>query len=140
MPHLLESDSPPAAVVSRECARRSGGRAKRQRRDVGQDQRGCRAVSEHSRSGRPRSGLVQHPLDRARGMMMYHTSEDPMPKTKVAVTVDAALLEHVDALVAARRFANRSKAVKTALADRVARAARPRLARECAKVSPREEQ
>ena len=46
----------------------------------------------------------------------------------------------VDALVAARRFANRSHAVETALADTVARAARTRLARECAKVNPREEQ
>ena len=63
-----------------------------------------------------------------------------MPKKKVAVTVDAALLERVDALVAARRFASRSQAVETALADTVARAARTRLARECAKVNPREEQ
>ena len=63
-----------------------------------------------------------------------------MPKMKVAVTVDAALLERVDALVAARRFANRSQAVEAALADTVARAARTRLAHECAKVNPREEQ
>ena len=63
-----------------------------------------------------------------------------MPKTKVAVTVDAALLERVDALVTARRFANRSQAVETALADTVARVDRTRLARECAKVHPREEQ
>ena len=63
-----------------------------------------------------------------------------MPKTKVAVTVDAALLERVDALVVARRFANRSQAVETALAETVARAARTRLASECAKVNPREEQ
>ena len=63
-----------------------------------------------------------------------------MPKTKVAVTVDAALLERVDALVSARRFANRSQAVETALAETVARAARTRLAGECAKVNPREEQ
>ena len=63
-----------------------------------------------------------------------------MPKTKVAVTVDTALLGRVDELVAARRFANRSQAVETALADAVARVARTRLARECAKVDPREEQ
>ncbi len=63
-----------------------------------------------------------------------------MRKTKVAVTVDTALLGRVDELVAARRFANRSQAVETALADAVARLARTRLARECAKVNPREEQ
>jgi Arc/MetJ-type ribon-helix-helix transcriptional regulator len=79
-------------------------------------------------------------LDRVRGMMVRHTLEDAMPKTKVAVTVDTALLGRVDELVAARRFANRSQAVETALADTVARVDRTRLARECAKVNPREEQ
>jgi Arc/MetJ-type ribon-helix-helix transcriptional regulator len=73
-------------------------------------------------------------------MMIYHTSEDAMPKTKVAVTVDAGLLGRVDDLVAARRFANRSQAVESALADTVARFARTRLARECARLNPREEQ
>jgi Arc/MetJ-type ribon-helix-helix transcriptional regulator len=73
-------------------------------------------------------------------MMMYHTAEDAMSKRKVAVTVDADLLDRVDELVAARRFANRSQAVESALADTVARLARTRLARECAKVNPREEQ
>jgi metal-responsive CopG/Arc/MetJ family transcriptional regulator len=63
-----------------------------------------------------------------------------MPKTKVAVTVDAHLLERVDHLVATRRFVNRSQAVESALADVVARVAKTRLARECAKLAPREEQ
>ena len=63
-----------------------------------------------------------------------------MPKTKVAVTVDAHLLERVDHLVATRRFANRSQAVESALADVVARVAKTRLARECAKLDPGEEQ
>ena len=72
--------------------------------------------------------------------MMYHTPEVTMPKTKVAVTVDAHLLERVDHLVATRRFANRSQAVESALADVVARVAKTRLARECARLDPREEQ
>jgi Arc/MetJ-type ribon-helix-helix transcriptional regulator len=72
-------------------------------------------------------------------MMMYHTVENLMSKTKVAVTVDADLLDRVDELVAARHFANRSQAVQAALADTVARVARTRLARECGKLSPREE-
>ena len=71
--------------------------------------------------------------------MVYHTPENAMPKTKVAVTVDADLLDRVDELVAARRFANRSQAVESALADTVARVDRVRLARECAKLDPREE-
>ena len=75
------------------------------------------------------------------GMMMYHTHQRCLvPKTKVAVTVDADLLDRVDELVAARRFANRSQAVESALAETVARLARTRLARECAKVDRHEEQ
>ncbi len=62
-----------------------------------------------------------------------------MPKTKVAVTVDAALLDRVDELVQKRRFANRSQAVERALAETLERLARTRLARECAKLDPREE-
>jgi len=71
------------------------------------------------------------------GMMNCHTS---MPKTKVALTLDRALLEQVDHLVERRRFRNRSQAVEAALADKLRRLARTRLARESAKLNPREEQ
>ena len=40
-----------------------------------------------------------------------------MPKTKVALTLDAALLDQVDALVAKQKFRNRSQAVEAALAE-----------------------
>ena len=72
------------------------------------------------------------------GMIEHHTITN-MPKTKVAVTVDAVLLERVDELVAKRRFVNRSQAVETALAEKIERLARTRLARECTKLDPREE-
>ena len=62
-----------------------------------------------------------------------------MAKTKVALTLDAALLKQVDELVARRRFPNRSQAVEAALADKVRRLARTRLARESAKLNPLEE-
>jgi metal-responsive CopG/Arc/MetJ family transcriptional regulator len=62
-----------------------------------------------------------------------------MPKTKVALTLDADLLERVDELVAKQRFRNRSQAVEAALADKIQRLARTRLARESAKLNPREE-
>lgn len=62
-----------------------------------------------------------------------------MPKTKVALTLDAGLLEQVDELVAKQRFRNRSQAVEAALADKLHRLARTRLARESAKLNPREE-
>ena len=62
-----------------------------------------------------------------------------MPKTKVALTLDAELLKQVDELVAKQRFRNRSQAVEAALADKLHRLARTRLARESAKLNPHEE-
>jgi metal-responsive CopG/Arc/MetJ family transcriptional regulator len=62
-----------------------------------------------------------------------------MSKTKVALTIDATLLDRVDHLVARRRFRNRSQAVETALAEKLARLARTRLAEEAAKLDPAEE-
>jgi Arc/MetJ-type ribon-helix-helix transcriptional regulator len=70
------------------------------------------------------------------GMMIRHTI---MPKTKVALTLDSELLERVDELVDRRRFRNRSQAIEAALADKLERLARTRLARESAKLDPREE-
>ena len=69
-------------------------------------------------------------------MMFCHTI---MPKTKVALTLDAALIEQVDHLVAGRRYRNRSQAVETALAEKLARLGRVRLAEECAKLDSAEE-
>jgi Arc/MetJ-type ribon-helix-helix transcriptional regulator len=63
-----------------------------------------------------------------------------MPKTKVALTLDADLIEQVDELVERRRFRSRSQAVEAALADKLRRLARTRLATESARLNPREEQ
>jgi metal-responsive CopG/Arc/MetJ family transcriptional regulator len=63
-----------------------------------------------------------------------------MPKTKVALTIDSDLLDRVDHLVARQRFRNRSQAFETALAEKLARFARRRLAEECAKLDRTEEQ
>ena len=63
-----------------------------------------------------------------------------MPKTKVALTIDSALLERVDGLVERRRFRNRSQAIEAAIAEKLERLARTRLAVECAKLNPAEEQ
>jgi metal-responsive CopG/Arc/MetJ family transcriptional regulator len=62
-----------------------------------------------------------------------------MPKTKVALTLDAELVDRVDGLVARRRFRNRSQAIESALADKLQRLARTRLARESVKLNPRDE-
>lgn len=62
-----------------------------------------------------------------------------MPKTKIAVSVDAELVARVDRLVRDRRFPNRSAAFEAALGEKLERLDRGRLARECAKLSPRHE-
>ncbi len=62
-----------------------------------------------------------------------------MPKTKVALSLDAALVDQIDELVSKRRFRNRSQAVETALSDTLRRLGRTRLAREAAKLNPAEE-
>jgi metal-responsive CopG/Arc/MetJ family transcriptional regulator len=62
-----------------------------------------------------------------------------MPKTKVALTLDAGLVRHVDELVAKQKFRNRSQAIEAALADKLHRLARTRLARESARLNPTEE-
>jgi Arc/MetJ-type ribon-helix-helix transcriptional regulator len=60
-------------------------------------------------------------------------------KTKLAVTLDAALVLELDHLVSKHRFANRSQAIEVAVAEKLGRLAGTRLARECAKLDPNEE-
>jgi Arc/MetJ-type ribon-helix-helix transcriptional regulator len=62
-----------------------------------------------------------------------------VPKAKVAVTLDSELIRRVDRLVKAARFPNRSQAIEVALAEKLERLDRARLARECAKLDPKEE-
>lgn len=62
-----------------------------------------------------------------------------MPKTKVAVTVDSELLEELDRMISKRKFINRSQAIEAALAEKLQRLRRTRLADECAKLDRREE-
>lgn len=59
-----------------------------------------------------------------------------MSSTKVTVTLDRDMLARVDALVANKVFANRSRAVQLAVAEKLARMERTRLAAECAKLDP----
>ena len=63
-----------------------------------------------------------------------------MPKRKVALTLDAKLVRRVDELVSRRSFKNRSQAVESALIDNLRRLDRTRLAHECGKLNPTEEQ
>lgn len=68
--------------------------------------------------------------------MIYYPT---MPKTKVAVTLDAELLGEVDALVSQNRFANRSQAIEAAVSEQLVRMRRTRLAEACALLDPAEE-
>jgi len=63
-----------------------------------------------------------------------------MPSQKVAVSMDAGLLKEVDGLVNEGMFTNRSQAIQSAVREQLRRLRRSRLARECAKLDPVEEQ
>jgi Arc/MetJ-type ribon-helix-helix transcriptional regulator len=58
---------------------------------------------------------------------------------KIAITLDDQLLGRLDHLVKAHVFPSRSRAIQDAVADKLARLDRTRLARECAKLDPAEE-
>ena len=59
-----------------------------------------------------------------------------MASVKVAITIDRETLRRVDGLVSKKVFPNRSRAVQSALAEKLARLERTRLAAECAKLDP----
>jgi metal-responsive CopG/Arc/MetJ family transcriptional regulator len=63
-----------------------------------------------------------------------------MGAAKVAITIEEDLLKRIDQLVDQKRFANRSRAIQEAVRDKLERLDRGRLARECAKLSKRDEQ
>jgi Arc/MetJ-type ribon-helix-helix transcriptional regulator len=63
-----------------------------------------------------------------------------MPKRKVALTLDTRLVHRIDELVSRRRFKNRSQAVEAALAEKLDRISRTRLAQECSRLDRAEEQ
>lgn len=62
-----------------------------------------------------------------------------MSTAKIAITLDEGLLERVDQLVRHHFFPNRSKAIQSAVREKLDRMGRNRLARECAKLNPEEE-
>ncbi len=59
-----------------------------------------------------------------------------MSTTKVAITIDRRVLGRLDELVKRRAFPSRSRAIQTAVEEKLARLDRTRLARECAKLDP----
>src|SRR5580700_4488292 len=63
-----------------------------------------------------------------------------MNAAKITISLDQELLHRLDRLVQSRVFPNRSQAVQTAVEEKIARMQRTRLAQECAKLDPLEEQ
>jgi metal-responsive CopG/Arc/MetJ family transcriptional regulator len=63
-----------------------------------------------------------------------------MPVSKIAITIDNNLLKKIDMLVKSNLFPNRSKAIQAAIADKLKRLKKTRLAEECAKLDPDFEQ
>ena len=59
-----------------------------------------------------------------------------MPKTKITIALNPALLLRLDEIVANGAFPSRSQAVEAAIEEKLKRMHRSRLARECAKLDP----
>jgi len=59
-----------------------------------------------------------------------------MPRSKIAITLDEGMLDRLDRLVARRIFPSRSSAIQQAVAEKLRKLERTRLARECAKLDP----
>jgi metal-responsive CopG/Arc/MetJ family transcriptional regulator len=63
-----------------------------------------------------------------------------MAASKIAITIDDNTLKRLDILVKSKIFPNRSKAIQEAVAEKLMRIEKNRLAQECAKLDPNFEQ
>ena len=63
-----------------------------------------------------------------------------MAASKIAITIDDNTLKRLDILVKSKLFPNRSKAIQQAVAEKLMRIEKSRLAQECAKLDPDFEQ
>jgi len=59
-----------------------------------------------------------------------------MGRAKIGVSLDKTTLQKLDRLVVAEVFSNRSRAIESAVTEKLQRLDRTRLARECAKLDP----
>lgn len=63
-----------------------------------------------------------------------------MSSSKIAITLNSEVLSEVDALVKKRMFPSRSRAIQVAVVEKLERLSRSRLAQECSKLDPEQEQ
>ena len=59
-----------------------------------------------------------------------------MGRSKVAISLDESTLNRLDKLVQKQVFPNRSRAIQEAVAEKLARLEKSRLAQECGKLDP----
>jgi metal-responsive CopG/Arc/MetJ family transcriptional regulator len=59
-----------------------------------------------------------------------------MAASKIAITLENDMLKRLDMLVKSNFFPNRSKAIQEAVAEKLSRMRKSRLAQECAKLDP----
>jgi metal-responsive CopG/Arc/MetJ family transcriptional regulator len=59
-----------------------------------------------------------------------------MGRSKVTISLDESTLNRLDKLVQKRVFPNRSQAIEEAVAEKLARIEKSRLAQECSKLDP----
>ena len=63
-----------------------------------------------------------------------------MAASKIAITLEKDMVKRLDMLVKSNLFPNRSKAIQEAVAEKLKRIDKSRLAQECAKLDPEYEQ
>lgn len=63
-----------------------------------------------------------------------------MSAAKITISIDQKLLDRLDTLVRSQIFPSRSQAVQSAVQEKITRLGKTRLAQECAKLDPVEEQ
>jgi metal-responsive CopG/Arc/MetJ family transcriptional regulator len=63
-----------------------------------------------------------------------------MTTSKIAITINDTLLRQLDGMVKIGVFPNRSRAIQEAVAEKLGRIEKTRLAQECAKLDPDDEQ
>ncbi len=63
-----------------------------------------------------------------------------MSDAKITISIEENLLKRIDSLVQARVFPSRSQAIQSAVAEKITRIDRTRLAKECAKLDKTYEQ
>ena len=63
-----------------------------------------------------------------------------MSVAKITISIDQKLLDRLDTLVQSQVFPSRSQAVQSAVQEKITRLDKTRLAQECAKLDPVEEQ